>query len=287
MTKLHITPSIALLTLAGAACATADMPLDEDGGGTTADARESADARITFDAAPAPDAGPTFDAGTGPDGDVPGAPDAATTAYRHTMTMNGVNEFDTGAEQFSTTSNGYSAFVSWDDDNLYLAYDGPDIATGDANKWVLFYIDIDPGMDTGPDVGELYNTQQPGFPAGFGPEYYYRWRASGDFYDLQRYDTGEWVADTSNQTVPAHSGQYVELSIPLADLGATAPAGVGVIAFMLNETAFLEAAYAGLYSTSFTDGYYDSSVGPIPVGAYLEADFASPSVPNDPANQIP
>lgn len=287
MTKLHITTPIAALGLAlfAVACATGDMPADDDGGGSPADAGQAADAASSADAAPSPDAGLDSDALVGVDASAPGDPDGGATAYRHTMTMNGVNEFDALAEQFTTTSNGYSAYVSWDDDHLYLAYDGADVATGDESKWVLFYLDVDPGMSTGETVGELYNTQQPGFPAGFGAEYYYRWKASADFYDLQRYDTNAWVEVTSNTTVPAHDGQYLELSIPLADLGA--PTTLGVAAFMLNETAFVEAAYAGLYSDSFTDGYYDSDIGPIPIGSYLEADFASPLAPNDALNQIP
>ena len=283
MTKLHITYWIAGSLVALSACATAEMSAGDASPANAPDARASADAQPAIDAdIPAADAvGAADDAsGSGDDAAIAPAP------YRHTVIIDGANDFTVLAESFSTTSAGYTAYLSWDDDALYAAYEGSDMASNDANKWVLIYIDTDPGQGTGAVIGELYNTQQPGFPSGFGAEYYFRWKTSGDFYDLQRFETNQWSAAGST-TIPAHSGQYVELAIALADLGQTPPAALGVAMLMINETDFLEAAYAGLYPTSFTDGYYDADVGPIPVASYLEANFASSLVPNDAANQRP
>ncbi len=266
------------LFAAAPACAAGSMS-DADGA-----PQPSIDAYVTpsYDAAPpAPDAAAT-DAAPSTDG----APkvDGAPTPYRNTITIDGVNDFVSLDETFTTTSAGYGAYVAWDDTNLYLGYDGVDIASTDANRWVQFFFDVDPGDATGATVGEQYNTQQPGMPAGFGAEYYFRWRASNDFQDLQSFASDVW-SDTGITPTTFQSGTFVETAIPLTAFGT--PATLGVTSLMINETPGSEGAYAGLYAGSFTDGYYDATKAPIPLGAYLEIDFTSPDAPNDPANKKP
>lgn len=254
------------------ACASGTMD-DADGSPSP-----SIDARVP----PGDDAAPhSIDAST-----VDAAPttDRAPTPYRHAITIDGVNDFISLDESFATTSAGYGVHVAWDDANLYLAYDGADIASADANRWVQFFFDVDPGGATGALVGEQYNTQQPGMPSGFGAEYYFRWRASNDFQDLQSFASDVW-SDTGVTPTTFQSGTFVETAIPLTAFGT--PATLGVTSLMINETPGSEGAYAGLYPDSFTDGYYDATTAAIPLGAYLLVDFASPDSPNDPAHQKP
>jgi len=201
--------------------------------------------------------------------------------------IDGTNDFGTD-ETFATTSAGYTAFVAWSDSALFVGYQGDDIATTATDsdqKWVLVYVDVDPGNGTGAAVGEQYNTQEPGFPAGFGADYYYRWKTDGTLEDLKSYAGGDsWTVESSSLGA-AVSGTFVEVAIPLAMLGD--PARVGIASLMLNEKPFSEWAYAGIYTTSFTDGYYDRGDGPIPIANYLEADFAAARAPTDPANRKP
>jgi hypothetical protein len=275
--------AILCLAVAQTACATAandfDAALPRDG-----DPPSDAAGGDPVDAAlPAVDA-----AG---DADAPGVADAANTAadaspgaYRATIAIDGIDDFPPEAALATTTSS-YTAHVAWDDENLYVGYSGPDIAGGDPTKWLFVYLDVDPGAATGAAFGEQYNNQRPAFPTGFGAERYFRWKASNDFQDVRAYERGAWTATPSTGVATYRTGAYVETAIPLALLGA--PASIGVVTFMLDEQTLDEWTWAGLYAASFTDGYYDTMVGPIPIGAYLQVDFASPLAPNDPGRRRP
>jgi hypothetical protein len=145
---------------------------------------------------------------------------------------------------------------------------------------VFAYLDVDPGAGTGAATSLAYNTQHATFPTGFGAEYYLRWKCDGTFFSLEHYDGASW---TTSATVPgaAHAGQYMEMSVPLAALGA--PATLGVVTWMINEEANLEGSYAGLYAGNFTDGYAAN----LAITKYLVTDFGSSRVPDDPANAKP
>ncbi len=288
----------AFVVLFVAGCAKAGAEADAGFVGSP-DARQPADARQNPDGA-SPDAPPSSDAqvadaqtGTSdaavtdaavgtPDAQPPA--DSGVLAYSHTITIDGVNDFDLAKEEFATTSAGYNAYISWDATHVYLGFGGADVASTDANKWLMVFFDTDPGSASGALVGELYNTQRPGLPSGFGAEYYYRWRASNDFQDLQAYSAGAWSPVTT--TLDAfQSGTFMEVAIARTALGD--PAKLGITLLMVNETNLSEGAYAGLYTGNFTDGYYDAAAANIPLTAYFEADFASAASPNDLANRRP
>ena len=216
----------------------------------------------------------------------PGSSDAAPP-FRHSIIVDGNNDF-TPAEIFATTSPTYAAYFTWDMSSIYLGFSGDDIATDapdSATKWVFAYFDVDPGNGTGAYVGEQYNTQRPGFPSSFASEYYYRWKSDGSLADLQSFaGSSSWNVEPVT-IAPQGSGSFVEVAIPRAALGDAAV--VGVVTFMMNEKAMGEWSYAGLYAGSFTDGYYDADVAAIPLSRYLEIDFASTRLPNDPSGEKP
>ena len=216
---------------------------------------------------------------------LPGLADGGAP-YRHSIAIDGTNDF-AASDTFTTTSASYTAFISWSDTHVFIGYSGDDIATTapeSANKWVLVFLDTDPGFATGATIGEQYNTHVPGVTTGFGAEYYYRWKSDDTFEDLQRYQGPAWTMTTSVVNA-AVNGAYVEVAIPRADLGS--PDTLGVVTLMINETSLAEGAYAGLYDGSFADGYYDADLAPIPITRYLRADFDSPVAPNDPGNERP
>lgn len=239
------------------------------------------------DAAARPDAsgaGGRADASVAPADAAPGAPDAggadATTGpYRHTITVDGENSF-TPAETFATTTASYSAYVTWDDDNLYVGYQGGDVAAADPGKWLLIYIDSDPGGPDGSSEGERYNTETPSFPPAFAADYYVRWQSSGEVEDLKSWDGQAWQI-TDTPVAAQAAGPVLEVAVPRAALGN--PPALGLTLLWLNETDQLEAAYGGLYPDSFTDGYHAT----VPVGRYLAVDFASAAAPNAPENRRP
>lgn len=253
-----------------AACATTQATPGDAG---AIDAAELTDA-------PRPDAASAVDA----DPPVPdAAPDAGTSPYRHTILIDGTNDFAAG-DTFATTSDPeYVAHASWDDANVYLGYRGPDLdpaAVDASTKWLFVYLDADPGAATGAAASMTYNTQHAAFPAGFGAELYYRWKCDGSFATLEVLEGTTWVTSPTAITV-ARSGDFLELALPRS---LFAGAGVvGITAWMINEKPGLESSYAGLYQDNFTDGY----AADLGLTRYLAADFSSAANPSDPSHAAP
>jgi len=206
------------------------------------------------------------------------------TPYRHTITMDGTNDFTASAEKLATTTSSYDAYVTWDATALYIGYTGGDVSAASATKWLFVYLDVDPGTATGASASEQYATQKHTFPTGFGADYYYAWRSDGSSPQQKKYGSSAWSSMTASVTAN-RSGSYVEIKIPFSTFGTT-PAKLGVVTYFLNEATGGEWTYAGLYSTSFTDGY-SAATSPKTIGSYLRVDLASSVVPNSGANKLP
>jgi len=216
--------------------------------------------------------GPRDDA----DGDAPGG------AYRHTITIDGVDDF-VSRETFPTTSTGYVARVTWDADNLYVGYSGPDLdpaALDTGFKWLFVSLDLDPGASTGATTSLTYNTQAASFPTGFGAELYARWKCDATFTTLEHFDGGD-LWSTIATPISGHAGDFIELAIPRTQLGGAQV--IGLVTWMINEKPSFEGSFAGLYADNFADGYAAS----LPLTRYLRVDFGSPVQPNDDANRAP
>ena len=222
---------------------------------------------------------PHPDARVIPDGSTPGIDAPSQQPYRHSIALDGVDDFATG-EQFATTSTSFAARITWDDQNLYIGYAGPDVtpATSDAaSKWLFIYLDTTSGGET---QSRLYNTQRATFPSGFAADYYARYKIDGTFTTLERNDAGTWTTATPAPAT-AQADTLLELSIPLSAIGAGTQ--VGIVTWMINEKNLAEGSYAGLYTNNFTDGYAMN----LALTAYLQADFLSSRTPNDAANRKP
>jgi hypothetical protein len=222
--------------------------------------------------------GSRTDARVIPDGES-SVDDSQQQPYRHAIALDGLDDFAT-EEQLATTSTSFGARITWDDKYLYVGYSGPDLATttGDANtKWLFVYLDTIAG---GAAQSELYNTQRATFPTGFTADYYARYKVDGTFSTLQRYSGGAW-SSTAPAPATAQADTFVELAIPLTAIGAGTE--LGIVTYMINEKSLAEGTYAGLYATNFADGYSTNMV----MTAYLQADFTSARVPNDPVNRKP
>lgn len=230
------------------------------------------------DAAPGTDA-PLVDAATV---DAPGTD--AVGAYRHTIAIDGADDFTAG-ELFTTTSSpSFGARVTWDAQYLYVGYKGPDLATttSDASqKWLFVYVDTDPAAATGATTSVLYNSQRATFPTGFGAEFYYRNKSDGTFASLEQHGAGGAWSTVATTVNAARNGDYLEVAIPRAALGASTK--LGVVTWMINEKNMAEGSYAGLYTGNFTDGYAVN----LALTKYLIVDLASTATPNDPANEGP
>jgi hypothetical protein len=213
----------------------------------------------------APAAQPQADAGPTPEG---GADEGGTEAGTPEHLIDGINDFTAG-ETFATTSPGYDAYVSWDDKKIYFGMSGADVGTTSSSKWVLIYVDGNPG-NVGSATGIAYDcsggcaSQQAHLP--FNAGYHLRWKADGMYTNLQKWSGTAW-ADVGPISTVDRKGTFMEISITRALLGA--PTKLKVHMSMLIEQAGAEWTYAGVPSTSFADGK-----APAAVTKYYELDLA-------------
>jgi hypothetical protein len=133
---------------------------------------------------------------------------------------------------------------------------GADIAANDANKLLLIYLDA--GAATTYTTGRAYgvtNVQQPTLP--FAASHHFYWRTNNADTAHFTTDGSAWNLDGSWDWTGDvfQSGTFIELRIPLADIGVAAlPATVNLHVSMVNAVDGGEWTYAGVPNTSFTDG---------------------------------
>jgi len=170
----------------------------------------------------------------------------AVEAYAHTITIDGANDFD-AAESFPSSTVGFAGYVAWDSGAIYIGLLGADVSANDAQRWLVVYLS---GGGSTTTTGVTYNTQGPALP--FAAGYHLRWRTDNLYTDLQATDGATW-SSMGYSGAAARNGNFVELSIPLADIGS--PTVVQVHLSMINELTMSEWSWAGVPDTSFVDGY--------------------------------
>jgi hypothetical protein len=197
---------------------------------------------------PPEDSGATLEAGAdGGEGDDGGTEAGAEHA------IDGTNDFAAG-EKLATSSPGYDAYVSWDEKKIYLGMSGGDVGSGSSSKWVLVYVDGNPG-NAGTTTGQSYDcsggckTQQAqlAFNAGF----HLRWKADGSYTFLQKWNGTAWT-DVGPISTFARKGTFWEVSLLRSILGS--PTTLKLHMSMVIEQPGVEWTYAGVPSSSFKDG---------------------------------
>lgn len=167
--------------------------------------------------------------------------------YSHTIAIDGTNDFVSG-EIFTTSSMGYTGFISWDATYVYLGMQGPDVASASSTKWLTAYF----GGAGGTTSGVAYNTQSPTLP--FSSKWHVRWKTDNTFTNALVWNGSAWVdagwSFTGNLT---QTGNYVELRVARTDIGN--PTTLYLDLDMLNEQDLAEASYAAVPFNAFSDGY--------------------------------
>ncbi len=209
---------------------------------------------------------------------------SAATGYRRTVIIDGTNDFVPEENRILTTTTGYEAFVSWDEDALFFGHAGDDLQEALATKLLLVYIDVDPGTTNGAPIGETVENQTPDFPAGFEADFVWRFRLDGAATQLrENLGPGQWQPVAQSGVSSSRVGRFVEARIPWSTLGDARPPAVGIVSLFVNTDFLEERAYAGLYPGSFADGFYPE----IPIGFFLRAEPGSESFPSAAANRRP
>lgn len=206
-------------------------------------------------------------------------PNGFGTSYRHTIAIDGTNDFLMAEERFQSTSSGtgYYGYVAWDSQYVYVGMEGADVEGNDPvkapNTWVLLYV----GGADGTTTGQTYNTQQPTLP--FPAKWHVRWKAdpASPYTNAQVWNSGTSAWDDAMWDFTGdvfRNGTFVEIRIPRAEIGT--PSTMALHASMLNETALSEGTYAAVPSTSLVGGDgYDPDYT-----KYFEFDLDGDVVPN-------
>lgn len=193
------------------------------------------------------------------------------TRYRHTIAIDGANDFDATSERFASTSGGYFGHFAWDDTWLYFGMEGADVGGGSASHWLLLYVSGTSGMPS-TTASQVYNTQEATLP--FAASWHVRWRANNALTSIQRWNGAAW--EESGLSIAGdvfQSGTFVEMRLRRADLlGSATTAKVHLS--MVNEGNGVEFTYAGVPSGTFTDMY-----DPDLYTKYFELDLAGSTAP--------
>lgn len=192
------------------------------------------------------DAGPDAEQEGGDAGEAGAA--GSTNAWNHTITIDGVNDFDPSTEKFATSSSSpdvYSGYLTWDTFNLYLGMEGPALQNASDMDWVVAYISGTPGTQQ----GITYNSQSPALP--FEARYHVRWKANSSYTNAQRWDGSAWV-DASWTIAAKAQGTFVEMALARLDFGSAT--SIKVVWSMMREKNGQEWTWAGVPSTSIVDG---------------------------------
>ncbi len=170
---------------------------------------------------------------------------AKWTDYRHTITIDGGNDF-TQEEELSSSTMGYKGYVTWDSNYLYLGFSGPDISSASITRWWLIYI----GGSAGTTAGMTYTTQGPTLP--FNARWHVRWRMDNGYTNAREYNGSVWT-DVGSALIDliARTGTFIEMRIPMSSVGN--PASIQLHMCLINEAASSEWSYASVPSTSFVD----------------------------------
>lgn len=185
-------------------------------------------------------------------------PSALQATSFHNITIDGTNDF-TADEDFATSSTGYTAYSTWDANNLYLGYSGSDVHSSSANeKWMVWYIDTDPQCTpttgNGTTTASSFNTQNWTLP--FNADYMVQVRANGNFSQVNSWDGTNWVSTTYTGNLANNdSTSFMELALPLSDIGT--PTQIRILGYFINETNLAESTYASWPDNALDggDGY--------------------------------
>lgn len=177
------------------------------------------------------------------------------TSY-HTIVIDGVNDFSSD-ETFSTSSTGFITYVTWDANNIYLAYSGFDIGSGESDKkWIIFYFDTDAklnplsGNGTTDAIG--FNTQDWVLP--FNADYMIQIRTDEGANLMKRFNGSTWVdvASHNMQIFDNDGSNFIEIKIPRSTFNN--PTKVYVLSYFVNEQAGSEWTYASFPDNSLRNG---------------------------------
>lgn len=195
-----------------------------------------------------------------------------TPGYSRTAVVDAAVTEYPNEEDFVTSTVAVKAHVTWDSDNLYLAYEQPDITTGTSRQALVAYIG---NGGAGTLTGLPFGVQQPTLP--FQASHIVRWLADGSASSLFTWNGAAWVETpsylgTAGSQVSVNAAKgIVELSVPLATLDVSTLLDLAVE--WVDDRVGFTGSEAALPAAAFTDGLDPN------FSAYYHFDLTSPTTP--------
>lgn len=181
---------------------------------------------------------------------------AVSATTNHTIIIDGTNDFSAD-EVLPTSTAGYSSYVTWDANNLYLGFTGDDVGSSQSStKWMVWYIDTGPtcvptsGSGTTDAAG--FNTQDWTLP--FNADFFLQVRTDGGFNQLSKWGGSVWNPTPFNGAMfDNNATNTFEISIPLVDIAS--PDDINIVGYFINEQGGGEFTYGIFPNDSGLDGY--------------------------------
>lgn len=171
----------------------------------------------------------------------------------HTLNIDGLNDFRNGTEKFNTTSSStLPAYVTWDNQYLYIGFSGstPAGTVTDNDRAYHIYIDSDPQSNPITGTGSVYGSAwrfNPMLP--FTANYHYAFKTVNNEEVKQYYNNSFW-ANATFATDNYKGTGFWEVRIKLSDIGN--PSKIYLVAYVEEDwdTGFI---CGGLPSNLFTN----------------------------------
>ena len=156
----------------------------------------------------------------------------SATSYT-TITIDGTSGDWESDEDFSTSTSGWTNYLTWDESYLYFAVSGSSI--DDDDKVAFIYIDTDPNASPIGGTGSTSSiswARDHTLPFTANYAFAYKTQSGSDYYNLRTYSSG-WQADQTYNGSVSLGTDFLEVSIKWSDIGS--PTQINVIIFVQNN----------------------------------------------------
>lgn len=197
-----------------------------------------------------------------------------TPGYTRTAVVDGNAAEYPNDEDFTSSTVGVKAHATWDESNLYLAYEQPDIATAGARQALLVYIgNGSAGTLTGLPIG----AQQPSLP--FRASYALKWLGDDSSNSLYEWNGNAWIESAG---FLGTKGSAYAVSIPKTTFEASIPLTELDVSTILDlhfswvdDRVGLAGTEGAVPAGSFVDGFDPN------YSQYFHFDLTDPMAPSD------
>jgi hypothetical protein len=183
--------------------------------------------------------------------------------YNFTIVINGAKDFVDAEHLIGTSDGSYSAWISWDEDNMFFGMNGPGVGTvvQGRNDYVHFYVrgDTGDGQTNTPDTLGASEFGSTNLPTTFTDHVF--WRTDQGHTARHHYNGVGWGGETAagvNVGFGAPGATYVEMSLSRTSvgLGATASHMIFVGGYNAGGTVTQVSAPGPLWTK-----YIDANMG--------------------------